>query len=263
MVTILPQSQKMFGFLARTYEEDLSLSVSIIQSDNTMFFRYSEVDDGTPSSIRACIDWVWVNALKGWTPYLITIMFEPLNGDQEAVIDQMKRAMEGNLYSSLCKRFSRHPRKLSQQDCLPRLWLFPDLPTWKMDAKAPLQDVQFNHGGLHYHGILLLPQKSRFKGNLIKHFEGYKDVYVRRPIQRIHITEIEPEDQNYVIDYAGKTMKTNRVSQGDILVLPDMRKGEMAPPLSPEERDIRDIQSRLNVSDGTARQMLDKTNGKK
>lgn len=222
-----------------------------------MYFRWSEVDDNTHYSIRACADWVWEHVLEGWRPYLITIMFEPLNGTQEAVITQMKRALERDLYSSLCKRFSRHPRKPSQQDRLPRLWLFPDFPVFKANKKTPLADVQFNHGGLHYNGIMLLPPKSRFKADIIKHFEGYKDVYERSPIERIDIREIDPENLNYVVDYAGKTMKTNRVSQDDILLLPDTRKTEDSPPLAPEEREIRDIQSRLNVSDSTARQMVE------
>jgi len=224
-----------------------------------MLFRWSLVDDGTHYSIRACSDWAWDHVLKGWVPYLITIMFEPLSGDQEAVIAQIKRAMEDNLYSSLCKRFSRHPRKPNQQDRIPRLWLFPDFPVFKMDKKTPLADVQFNHGGLHYHGLLLLPPKSRFKSDIIKHFSGYKDVYERSPIERIDIREIDPEDLNYVIDYAGKTMRTNRVSQDDILLLPDALKYEISPPLAPDERAIRDIQSRLNVSDNTARNILNKT----
>jgi len=227
-----------------------------------MYVRWSEVDDNTHYSIKACADWVWEHVLEGWRSYLITNMFEPLNGNQEAVIAQMKRAMERDFYSSLCKRFSRHPRKPNQQDRLPRLWLFPDFPVFKMDKKTPLADIQFNHGGLHYNGVLLLPPKSRFKADIIKHFDGYKDVYVRWPIQRIDIREIDPEDLNYVIDYAGKTMKTNRVSQDDILLLPDTRKTEDSPPLAPDERAIKDIQSRLNVSDGTARQIYEITKSK-
>jgi len=58
-------------------------------------------------------------------------------------------------------------------------------------------------------------------------------------------------------------MKANRVSQDDILLLPDTLKYETSPPLAPDERAIRDIQSRLNVSDSTARNILNKTTIKK
>lgn len=101
-----------------------------------MFVRWSEMQfDTTHYSIKACGDWMWEHALAGWRPYFIVIMFKPLNGSDEGVIAQMKRAIERDFYSSLCKRFSRHPNQPSQQDKLPMMWLFPDLPVGRRIRK--------------------------------------------------------------------------------------------------------------------------------
>lgn len=102
----------------------------------------------------------------------------------------------------------------------------------------------------------MLRPKSRFKSDIVKHLDGYQDVYIRWPIERIHIQEIDLFDLNYVADYAGKTMNGHRVSQDDIIILPEKRSNELIRQLSSDERAMRDFQSKHNVSDEIAGQML-------
>jgi hypothetical protein len=124
-----------------------------------------------------------------------------------------------------------------------------------MDKKTSIRDMQFNYNGLHYNGAFLLPPKSRFKADIVKHFDGYQDVYIRWPIERIHAQEVRIHDLNYIADYSGKTMKSHRVTHDDIILLPDVKKEAHVLCLSAEERALKDYQTQHNVSDEVAKQM--------
>ena len=124
---------------------------------------------------RAFGKWVEEYDSKGWDSHLLTFMFNPLSGGQDAIIRQMSREVE-RVYSTLLTRVIRNPRSPKVQGSLPKLIGFPDLPVFKY-TKASNHDVTINDG-LHYHAIVLLPPKSRLKECLEQHVERHKAVYL-------------------------------------------------------------------------------------
>lgn len=169
---------------------------------------------------------VWIPGLKEWIldhefadwwrPYYINFMFEPLPGMQKVVLAQMERALE-KFYGRFCTRFDRTPRAITSQLRIPHFVLVPDKPTWKRE-KASLRDVSINAGGIHYNGLMMIPRKSRFHGCVIDHLQEKQPVYARHGISRIHAEPIH--DASGIADYACKTIKWNRASEEDIIMLP-------------------------------------------
>lgn len=92
----------------------------------------------------------------GWEGYLITLMFNRIRGPQPSVIRQMQREVE-RVYATVLTRIIRNPRKIPLFG-LPLWIVFPDYPVPK-HAKMELRDVVLN-GGLHLHGIALVPPWS-------------------------------------------------------------------------------------------------------
>jgi hypothetical protein len=207
--------------------------------------------------IKGCASWIWEYWARGWKPYYINFMFQPLPGNVESVVQQMHRAICKGFYSRFCTEFSHHPSKPSQQGRLPMLWLFPDRPVWKHE-KISIRDVKFNDNGLHFNGPLMIPPVSRFKECPIQHIHDNQRKYAVHGIDRVYIKEVT-RDLDGLADYMGKTIKWHRANSDDILVLPENLKRPTGEALSPEDRAVKDLQSRHNVSEGIARQMLGPT----
>jgi hypothetical protein len=100
---------------------------------------------------QGCAEWMQDGILHGWKPYYVTFMFHPLRGTPTGIISQMHRGIRNGFYSPFCKRFAHHPRALSEQHRMPRLFLFPDRPVFKKE-KHSLREVTINDNGLHFHG---------------------------------------------------------------------------------------------------------------
>lgn len=219
---------------------------------------YSESDQLKENPwIKGCIDWILDHWLMDWQLYYINFMFEPLPGNVEAVLQQMERAICKGFYSRFCTKFANHPGRPSQMRKLPRLWLFPDRPVPKRE-KISLRDVQFNDNGLHFNGPLLIPPVSNFEECPIEHIHSNQRKYSVLGIDRVHVKEITC-DLDELAEYMCKTIKWDQASADHILVLPEERKKPTRDTMSSEERAIRDIQSRHNVSEDIARKMLGST----
>lgn len=205
--------------------------------------------------IKGCTQWMqeWVS--KGWGLYYVNFMFEPLHVPAAAIVPTMRRGIH-KFYGRFCTQFIHDGRAKSEQERMPKLWLFPDLPVFKYQ-KSSLRDVTIN-GGLHYNGPMLIPPVSRFKECPIKHLKEHQKKYARHGIDRIHI--VAGGDISGLADYAAKTIKNHRADEGDIIILPgsvtelpDKKK----PVFDPRDRLIKDIQSRFNVADEIAEKMRD------
>ena len=154
----------------------------------------------------------------GWSPYLLTFMFHPLNGSPDTIGRQMEREVE-RVYGTMLPRIVRKPRSLAHLHKLP-VWLgCPDFPVPKHDRKV-LRDVAINDG-LHVHTISLLHPRSRMKEDFRNHIEEEHGRYVRHddPLFRIHV---EPIDRRpgYVVGYAFKAMAHGRVRPDQTIILP-------------------------------------------
>jgi hypothetical protein len=220
-----------------------------------MGVRFSELDQLKENPWIVGSNWVWNHWAKGWKPYYINFMFEPLPGSAEAVLQQMERAICKGFYSRFCTEFAHHPGRPSQLWKLPRLWLFPDRPVAKRE-KISIRDVQFNDNGLHFNGPMLIPPLSNFEGCPIRHIHSNQRKYAVHGIDRIHVEEITYRLGD-LADYMCKTIRWDRASADHILILPETRNKPTGETMSSEDRALRDIQSRHNVSAEVARQMLE------
>ena len=152
--------------------------------------------------INGCTQWIYQLVLSGWKLYYVNIMFEPLRGPPSAIIPKMRRGIY-KFYGRFCTEFVHDGRAKSEQERMPQLWLFPDLPVHK-NKRNSLRDVTIN-GGLHFHGPMLIPPISRFKECPIRHLKENQAKYARHGIERIYV--VVGGDIPGLADYAGKTIK--------------------------------------------------------
>jgi hypothetical protein len=207
-----------------------------------------------PYLILGCEEFVDNHITRGWRPYLLTFMFKSLRGPMNSIIDLMHDEIHRS-YSILIKRFARHPKSPSSKQHLPMLLAFPDKPVSKR-IKMSLRDVTTN-GGLHFHGILLVPPVTRFKGCLVSHFSEERRGYLNNNLARLEVKEITHEP-GYVVDYGMKSLKRKTVEFDDVWVLPKCvnELPSKTKKTTPEDKAIKDLQSHWNCSDEVADSML-------
>lgn len=157
---------------------------------------------------------------QGWSCYLVTILFQQLPGSQPTITSRMKQEIQ-RVYSTLITRVHRKPRTASPDE-LPVLIGAMDLPVYKSDrSSSPL--IRFN-GGLHFHALILIPDRSRLREPLQDHFQTCAHLYgIDGTISKI---DVRPVMDGYerVVDYVFKTIKRGRVSYDEgVLILPRAR----------------------------------------
>jgi hypothetical protein len=209
----------------------------------------AEIVQGYGSMFRQLTDW-------GWDGYLVTVMFRHIPGSVGTKIRQMHEEIS-RVYGKLANRVVRKPTSPNWAYLLPQGVFFPDVPAYRQSRKE-LSDVSVNDG-IHMHGIVFATATPRFKQPLDQHFLENEQLYVKGNIHRIHVEPITHKEK-YVVDYAGKTIKRKRFSNDDLLILPKSlsevtKSGPLLQEMSPEERAIKEIQSRHNVSDEMALSM--------
>ncbi len=100
----------------------------------------------------------------------------------------------------------------------------------------------------------MIPERSRLKIGLDDHLLANYHKYQSHKMYRIDVVPINARIV-HTTDYAGKALKTPRFDQDDILILPktigELESGRRF--LTFKARQIRDVQSRYNVSDEVAR----------
>jgi hypothetical protein len=152
----------------------------------------------------------------GWNAYIVTFMFNRIPGEFSVKLKMMQDSAR-RFYSTLLTRVVRKPNSLSQLFNRPLMMAVPDYPVHKRD-KMRLRDVRLNDG-LHFHAILAVPSESRLKRDIGSHVEQYSGLYIKAPVQRIHVKMIE-KGAVRATDYAMKSLKRRRCSWEDVLVLP-------------------------------------------
>jgi hypothetical protein len=154
----------------------------------------------------------------GFHPYLATFMFARLHGNRAAMIVQMRAEIE-RVYSTLLTRVVRRPLSPRSVGSLPILIGAPDEPGTRR-AKLTIADVTLNDG-LHFHGVLVVPPRSRLTTSVEQHFRDQQRLYVgdRTRLDRLHVV---PVDQNLddVVRYALKGLARGRLPYDSIVVLP-------------------------------------------
>ena len=155
----------------------------------------------------------------GWNAYFMTFMFHPLPGSTQAKLQSMKDAVY-RFYSTFLTRVVRKPKSVFHAGDRPLLFAAPDYPVPKRKKQSP-SDFAINDG-LHFHGIIVVPLKSRLKEDLIGHIQSRFLTYVKSPLKRIETVLIENR-VGFVTDYAFKSVKRNRFRVDDVIVLPKSR----------------------------------------
>ena len=156
---------------------------------------------------------------REWHGYLLTFMFNHLDGNHAAVLTQMRQEITW-FYGRLLTRIHRRPRSAGARPCLPVLIAAPDRPVPKRRGKLSIQDVTINDG-LHHHAVLLVPVNTRLDHGVDVEVAENEAVYLGRRGKLRHI-DVRPiaEPEGDVVGYALKQVARNPASIDDILVLP-------------------------------------------
>jgi hypothetical protein len=176
--------------------------------------------------IGAYGDMVEDQMVLGWQPSLVTFMFRPLPGSKNTIINMMQHGID-KFYSTLVTRVVRNPRSPHQQHLLPKLIGAPDEPVFK-HAKQSIKTVSINDG-LHFHGIILLPGKSRLGEGLQDHVRSNREMYLAICDRLSHI-DVKPitATPRKAVGYALKAVENGVCSLDDIVVLPKVLR-ELSP----------------------------------
>ena len=161
----------------------------------------------------------------GYSCHLATFLFPKIQLPASALLAEMRGQVQ-RVYSTLVTRVHRHPANASADE-LPILIGAFDLPVFKRN-KTSTPEAMFN-GGLHFHALILMPQRSRLKQSLQYHLAEYDDMYTGsgKLIQTIDVRPVV-DSHRRVVDYLFKTIKRGRLSYDDgVLILP-RSKGELA-----------------------------------
>src|SRR6266446_9124816 len=116
-------------------------------------------------------------------------MFKPLGGGDKAALNKMMDEVE-RVYSTFITSVVRKPHSKYQKESRPILIVAPDRPVLK-NEKQKLRDVKIN-GGVHMHGILLVPGRSRLKEGVETHFKTHENRYVRNNLVKCSADPIQP-----------------------------------------------------------------------
>ena len=166
----------------------------------------------------AYVDWAEDRVEKGWTPYLLTFMFDHINNSEASLLHQMEREVE-RVYATHLPYICRCPKANSALGRLP-IWLFaPDLPVSKR-KKNTLADVLINDG-LHGHALGLYPPGHRLRIPLAEHFEERQHIYIRGDnlLQRIDVLLVA-HDVGKVLNYVRKSIAKKRIGEEAAFILP-------------------------------------------
>ncbi len=171
----------------------------------------------TKEILKEYANWTIEKKSSGWIVYQITIMFDQLNLDNGPYKRQMTKLID-LLYIKLLSRVFKRKDDHAYEN-YPIWVLCPDLPVPKVrKKKLKIEDVKIN-GGLHYHGIVMIPPNKRDDFDLIYIIKNFNHLYCIRGIASIHIdtvTETPEKFSNYVL----KSLQRFRASTDDLFILP-------------------------------------------
>jgi hypothetical protein len=162
--------------------------------------------------------WLLNEIEDGWKAYFMTFTFKQLKKSDGSMLFQMEDVVD-RFYRRLVTRFVNNPRSASKHHLLPRLNAFPDVPYFKnRKYQYGISEVTVN-GGLHVHGILRIPEVSKFKGDLREHLAEKAALYVRYPLHNIDIQPITSRP-DYVTGYGFKAMKNGKIDIDHMMIWP-------------------------------------------
>ena len=172
------------------------------------------------ATLNGYVDWIDDQIDHGKDGYLFTFMFNELAGGLSAKIMQMKEEVYC-CYGKLATRIARKPHSPGGQRLLPRLVVYPDVPTYKKNKKIKLSDALVNDG-LHLHGVGVASRGGKITDFLDVYFEEHKEEFLTSKLRDIDVTRMLYTPR-YMTDYGLKSLKGNRFTMDDVIVLPRSR----------------------------------------
>ena len=152
---------------------------------------------------------------EGWSPFFLTFQFKQLPGMERTVLYQMKAGVEA-VYKKLVTRVERNPMK--NTDRVPVLVACADRPVPKHSKKA-ISEVLNQCTGLHEHGIILVPARSRLREDLSLHLVLKQAYY----LAGTNLSSIYAEAVNHNVEkavcHALKAFEEARIDYDDFPVL--------------------------------------------
>lgn len=200
--------------------------------------RICRVDPVTRQLVDGYTQLVIDRVNDGWSCHLMTFPFVQLPGPRGAVILAMKDEIQ-RVYSTFLTRTHRKPRT-TPADELPILIGIADLQVYKRDPMS--SPLILCNGGLHFHGLLMVPPDTRLDIPVEDHFRDYQDMYLgkHRLITGLDVRPVT-ETHERAVDYVFKTTLRGRVSYDDgILLLPRAR-DELGPARMRETEPSSDL----------------------
>lgn len=161
---------------------------------------------------------------QGSSVDLVSMMPAKVSRDKR-LISTLIHAPVTTIYGRMVSRFVRRPRASSatSKDRLPILIGCADFPVFK---KQPIRGAGIDpnvDGGVHYHGLLVIPPSTRLGGQSAQeHFAKNDEVYRRDTgIVRIDVRPVSPNDVKKTLRYCLKAIcrRTVGIDEG-LLILP-------------------------------------------
>ena len=210
-----------YKFKQHEFEIDQPAQSIKPRRENHEYDRICRVDPVTRQQVDGFARLVADRVYDGWSCHLLTFPFVQFPGPRGAVIQAMKDEFQ-RVYSTFVTRTNRKPRTASPDE-LPVLIGAADLQVYKKDPRS--SPLILCNGGLHFHGLLMVPPETRLGVPVDEHFRDYQDMYLGR---RCLITKLDirrvTETHEVAVDYVFKTILRGRVSYDDgVLILPRTR----------------------------------------
>ncbi|PVE54018.1 hypothetical protein [Rhizobium rhizogenes] len=168
--------------------------------------------------IDAYISMVEDRAAGGWEPYLLTLMFNQLRGNERTKQQLMLKECEA-IYGRLMTRLIKRPHN-TPIAAMP-FWLScMDWPVNKQ-IKSSFSDIMTNDG-MHIHAIFMVPPNARTGKRLNEIVADSPKAFLvgeRMALSRLHVVPLERTLQKAAL-YALKQVQRKRITSADILVLP-------------------------------------------
>jgi hypothetical protein len=147
--------------------------------------------------VRGYAEMVKERVDDGWSCHLLTFLFLQLPGPRSAVVSRMKDEVH-RVYSTFLTRVHRKPRAASPDE-LPVLIAAAYLPVFKWDRTSSPKG--HCNGGLHFHGLLLTPPRSRLVDAVEDHFRLNERHYLGHSgiMTGIHVEPVT-SNHGYVVE---------------------------------------------------------------
>jgi hypothetical protein len=130
----------------------------------------------------------------------------------------MRKEIE-TLYRKLITCVQRFPTTKTGSLNVPAVLLAcADLPVFKRTKACASQDVRINEG-LHHHGVILLPPRSRLREGLVAHLEQQQQRYLAGTRLASIFAEPMTDNLEKAIRYAFKTVESGRLDYDDSFVV--------------------------------------------